>query len=76
MKTKVTSRGQVSIPSLIRKKFHIEPDTQVIWQVEGNTIRVIPLPKDPVSAFRGKGLGKYPAEKLIRDRKDEREKEK
>jgi AbrB family looped-hinge helix DNA binding protein len=75
MKTKVTVRGQVSIPSPIRKKFNIEPETQVSWQVEGNTIRMIPLPKDPVSAFRGLGLEKYSTEKLIRDRKDDRQKE-
>jgi AbrB family looped-hinge helix DNA binding protein len=75
MKTKVTVRGQVSIPSLIRKKFNIEPETQVSWQVEGNTIRIIPLPKDPVSVFRGQGQGKYSTEKLIRDRKDDRQKE-
>jgi AbrB family looped-hinge helix DNA binding protein len=75
MKTKVTVRGQVSIPSLIRKKFNIEPESQIIWQTAGNTIRVIPIPKDPVSAFRGKGSGKYSTEKMIRDRQDERRKE-
>ena len=76
MKTRVTVRGQVSIPALIRKKFNIEPESQIIWQTEGNTIRVIPIPKDPVSAFRGKGSGKYSTEKMIRDRQDERHKEK
>ena len=75
MKTRVTARGQVSIPSLIRKKFNIEPESQIIWQTEGNTIRVIPIPKDPVSAFRGKGSGRYSTEKMIRDRQDERRKE-
>jgi len=75
MKTKVTIRGQVSIPAPIRKKFNIGPETQVSWQVEGNTIRIIPLPKDPVSAFRGQGQEKYSTEKLILDRKDDRQKE-
>ena len=76
MKTKVTVRGQVSIPSSIRKKLNIEPDSQVSWQIEGNTIRIIPLPKDPVSAFRGQGQGRYPTNQLIRDREDERKNEK
>ena len=75
MKTRVTTRGQVSIPSRIRKKFNIEPESQIIWQTEGNTIRVIPIPKDPVSAFRGKGAGRYSTEKMIQDRQDERRKE-
>jgi len=76
MKTRVSVRGQVSIPARIRKKFNIEPESQVIWQTEGNTIRVIPIPKDPVSAFRGKGSGRYSTEKMIQDRQDERRKEK
>lgn len=38
MKTRVTARGQVSNPSRIRKKFNIEPESQIIWQTEGNTI--------------------------------------
>jgi len=75
MKAKVTTRGQVSIPSEIRKKFNIEPESKVEWIIDGNVIKVIPLPKDPVLAFRGKGSGKCSSEKLIRDRMAERERE-
>jgi len=48
MKSKVTTRGQVSIPSQIRKRFNIEPESRVDWIVEANVIKVVPLPKDPV----------------------------
>lgn len=72
MKTTVSTRGQVSIPAALRRKYHIEPDTELEWIEDGNTIRVIPLPKDPVGAFRGAGKGRYTTEKLIRDRKKER----
>ena len=75
MKAKVTTRGQVSIPSEIRKKFNIEPESRVEWIVEGNVIKVIPLPKDPVAAFRGRGSRKYSTERLIEERKAERGKE-
>ena len=75
MKAKVTTRGQVSIPSEIRKKFNIEPESRVEWIVEGNVIKVIPLPKDPVAAFRGRGSRKYSTERLIEERRAEREKE-
>jgi AbrB family looped-hinge helix DNA binding protein len=75
MKAKVTARGQVSIPSEIRKKFNIEPESRVEWIVEGNIIKVIPLPKDPAAAFRGRGSRKYSTERLIEERRVERGKE-
>ena len=31
------------------------PDTTLEWVVEGATARVIPLPADPLKAFRGSG---------------------
>jgi AbrB family looped-hinge helix DNA binding protein len=75
MKVKVTARGQVSIPSEIRKKFNIEPESRIEWVVEGSIIKVIPLPKDPVAAFRGRGSRKYTTERLVQERRAERENE-
>jgi AbrB family looped-hinge helix DNA binding protein len=75
MKATVTSRGQVSIPTQIRKQFNIEPASRVEWIVESNVIKVIPLPKDPVAAFRGRGSRRYSTDRLIKDRRAEREKE-
>jgi AbrB family looped-hinge helix DNA binding protein len=72
MITKVGTRGQVSIPKEIRKRFGIESESRVEWFVEGKVIRVLPIPKDPVKRFRGKGNRTYTTEDLIKDRKDER----
>jgi AbrB family looped-hinge helix DNA binding protein len=62
MRTTVTKRGQVSIPSEIRKKLQIGPDTKLEWVVEGTTARVIPLPFDAksVSGIGEKGHGENP----------------
>ncbi len=75
MKSTVSTRGQVSIPAELRKKFHIEPETQVEWIDEGNALKVIPIPKDPVRAFRGAGRGRYTSDKLLKDRRRERQEE-
>ncbi len=75
MKTKVTTRGQVSIPVKIRKKLNVKPESYIEWVVEGNAVKVIPLPDDAVSAFRGKGKGLYKTQDLLRDRKIERKAE-
>jgi AbrB family looped-hinge helix DNA binding protein len=75
MRATVTTRGQVSIPSKIRKQFKIEPESKIEWLIEGNTIKVIPLPKDPVAAFKGRGKGIYNTSKLLNERKEERRRE-
>ena len=72
MISKVTTRGQVSIPAVIRKKFHIEPESKLEWIIEGNVIKVVPLPRDVISAFRGRGRGKYTHEEFMRDRNRDR----
>jgi AbrB family looped-hinge helix DNA binding protein len=74
MRTKVTKRGQVSVPSDVRKKLQIGPDTTLEWVVEGNTARVIPLPSDPLRAFRGSGK-KGMVKRLLMERQRDRQRE-
>lgn len=74
MKTKVTKRGQVSVPSGVRKQLQIGPNTTLEWVVEGATARVIPVPADPVRAFRGSGK-KGLVKQLLKDRRRDRQKE-
>lgn len=71
MRTKVTTRGQVSIPSAVRKQLRIRPETQLEWVVEGSTVRVIPIPDDPVAALRGSGT-KGEVKRLLADRRRDR----
>ncbi len=41
----VTSKGQVTIPKDIRKKYHITSDTQVDFICEDDKILLIPRPR-------------------------------
>jgi AbrB family looped-hinge helix DNA binding protein len=75
MKTKLTTRGQVSIPAEIRKKFSIDDGTEIEWVAEGNVIKAIPLPKDPISYFKGRGKGRFSTSDLLKERNAERKRE-
>ena len=71
MRTKVTKRGRVSVPSEVRKTLGIGPNTTLEWTIEGNTVRVVPIPEDPIRAFRGSGP-KGQVQRLLKERQRER----
>jgi len=55
--------------------FHIDAKSKIEWIVEGNTIKVVPVPKDPVKAFEGALKGKLDSKDFIKDRQKERREE-
>ncbi len=69
---KTLSKGQIVIPAEIRKKYHIEPGTEMQIMEYGGIIYLIPLVDDPVKAACGI-LPSVPSlsEKLIKERKRE-----
>ena len=73
MRTTVSSRGQTVVPAKIRKDHAIQPETLLEWIDDGETIRVVPIPPDPIGAAIGitRGLG----EKLLRERRLDRDRE-
>ncbi len=71
MKTTVTARGQTVVPAKIRRAHRITPRTRLEWVDDGVTIRVVPVPEDPVAAARGTSKGLRSA--LLDDRKRERQ---
>jgi AbrB family looped-hinge helix DNA binding protein len=71
MHTKISKRGQVSVPAEVRKKLQIGPNTKLAWIIEGDAVKIIPLPADPIKAFRGSGT-KGLTQKLQDERKKDR----
>jgi antitoxin PrlF len=71
VRTRVTKRGQVSIPAAVRRRLGISPSTHLEWVIEGNAARVIPIPDDPIAALRGSGKPSAVA-RLLRDRRRDR----
>jgi AbrB family looped-hinge helix DNA binding protein len=74
MRTKVSKRGQISVPSQVRKQLAIGPDSTLEWVIEGDTARVIPIPADPIAAFRGSGK-KGLTGRLLKERRRDRQRE-
>ena len=66
------SKGQIVIPAAIRKRYHIEPGTEMQVMEYGGIIYLIPPVEDPIKAACGLLPSKPSlAEKLVRERKGE-----
>ena len=75
MKTTVSSRGQTAVPAEVRKRFRLDDRSKLEWLIDGDLISVLPLPAEPVRAFRGSLKGVYSGAKLLRERRQERRRE-
>ena len=75
METLVTKRGQTVVPAPIRKRYQIQEGDRLAWIDDGRSIRVIPLPADPIRALRGRYKGEGLYKKLMEYRQEERKRE-
>nr|BAL57766.1 transcriptional regulator, AbrB family [uncultured Acetothermia bacterium]BAL59094.1 transcriptional regulator, AbrB family [Candidatus Acetothermum autotrophicum] len=74
-KSTVTVRGQTVVPTAIRKKLQIGEGTKLEWSIEGGTIRIRPLPADPIAALEGILEGSGITDFVLRGRQQERARE-
>jgi AbrB family looped-hinge helix DNA binding protein len=73
--TTITKRAQTVVPAHIRQQHNIQPGDTLAWIDDGETIKVIPLPRDPIRALRGCAKGKGLVQYLLASRREERERE-
>jgi len=72
MQTAVTKRGQTVIPAAIRKRYQIQEGDSLVWLDDGETIRVVPVARDPIQALRGSGRGEQLVARLLEARREDR----
>jgi AbrB family looped-hinge helix DNA binding protein len=72
MQTVITKRGQTVVPAPIRKRYAIEEGDRLVWIDDGQVIKVIPVPSDPIRALRGRGKGENLLEALLKSRQEDR----
>ncbi len=72
----ISSKGWVVIPAELRKKYELEPGTQVALVDYGGVLAIVPAMSDPVKASAGL-LKSYPSltKALLKERAQERKRE-
>ncbi len=75
METTATSKGQIVIPSSVRRKFGIKEGTRIQIAVDDDAMEIIltPITRDYVHSLRGKFKGRGLLKALMAEKKKERE---
>jgi AbrB family looped-hinge helix DNA binding protein len=71
-KTRVTHRFQTTVPAAIRHRYDIREGSLLAWIPKGDSIEVVPLPREMAREFRGLGRGKELLAALLAYRAGER----
>lgn len=66
MKVRVNSRGVITIPAEIRKKYGFHPGTEVDFILKGDEINMIKRKSPEETAVRNKEASKTPKDKLVK----------
>ena len=73
--TTITSKGQIVIPSKIRKHLNIKPGMRFVVQEQGRKIIVEKVDENYFDQFAGILKGTNATEELLKERKREKERE-
>ncbi len=73
METTATSKGQIVIPSSIRRRLGIKEGTRIKIEEHGKEIILKPITREYVHSLRGKLRGKGLMKALMAEKKRERE---
>ena len=71
MRTTVTKRAQTVVPAEIRARYGIKGGDLLEWIDDGKSIKVVPVPRDPIEVLRGCARGEGLTAKLLKSRRDD-----
>jgi bifunctional DNA-binding transcriptional regulator/antitoxin component of YhaV-PrlF toxin-antitoxin module len=72
MRTTLSERGQTVVPAELRRRYEMQPGTELEWMDTGHGLLVLPVPADPVGALYGRGRGQGLLGKLLKERRLDR----
>jgi AbrB family looped-hinge helix DNA binding protein len=75
MQTTISRRGQTVVPAAVRKRHHLLDGDRLAWIDDGETIKVVPIPADPIRALKGMAKGERLVQELMKYRREERSRE-
>lgn len=75
MDTYATSKGQIVIPSALRKKYGIKAGTRIIVSDTGDSIRLTPVTDQYLRSLQGSFAGKGLINSLLEERAQDNQKE-
>lgn len=73
MRTTITKRAQTVVPALLRERYGIKGGDFLEWIDDGQVIKVVPIPADPIKALRGSAKGEKLLERLLASRQEDKE---
>lgn len=73
MRTTITKKAQTVVPAALRERYGIKGGDFLEWIDDGQVIKVIPIPADPIKALRGSAKGEKLLERLFASRQEDRE---
>jgi AbrB family looped-hinge helix DNA binding protein len=73
LRTTITKRAQTVVPAKLRERYNIKGGDFLEWIDDGQVIKVIPIPADPIKALRGSAKGEKLLEKLLASRQEDKE---
>ena len=53
VRARITSKGQVTLPVEIRRRYKLEAGDEIAFQMEAGGLRILPLKKRRLTEFRG-----------------------